>query len=202
MMQLLAADASPFVRKVRMMLIETGQGDDVEIINVATTALAPSSQVSAANPVKKIPTLVRPDAPSLYDSRVITRFLDDRAQAGLYPEARLWETLTLEATADAIMEAAVLIVYEARLRPLDKQDKDWTDAQWGKISGGLDALNTRWISHLSGPLDMAQIAVACALGYLDFRHDARGWRAGRGALDDWFAVFAARESFAATVPVG
>lgn len=202
MMQLLSADASPFVRKVRMMLIETGQAGDVEIINVATNALVPAPAVSAANPIKKIPTLIRPDAPSLYDSRVITRFLDDRAQADLYPEARLWEVLTLEATADAIMEAAVLIVYEARLRPADKQDKDWTDAQWGKISGGLDALNNRWISHLAGPLDMAQIAVSCALGYLDFRHDARGWRTGRGDLDDWFAVFAERESFLATVPVG
>jgi len=198
----MSASASPFVRKVRVMLLETGQQDDVEIVPVVTSPTAPSPEVGTANPLSKIPALIRPDGPAIYDSRVITRYLDDRAGSGLYPEARIWEVLTLEATGDAIMDAAVLITYEARLRPEDKQDHSWVDAQWGKITGALDALNSRWMSHLSGPLDMGQISVGCALGYLDLRHDARGWRKGCDALDDWFAVFSQRESFVATKPTG
>lgn len=199
-LKLVSAPASPFVRKVRVMLAETGQTDDVELIRVATSPTDPSPEVRSINPLAKIPALIRADGPALYDSRVITRYLDARADTGLYPAARLWETLTLEATGDAIMDAGVLMVYEARCRPEDKQDHGWIEAQRGKIEAALDALNERWMSHLSGPLDMGQISVACALGYLDFRHDARGWREGRGALDDWFAVFAERPSMQATIP--
>ncbi len=201
-MQLTYAAASPFVRKVRVVLAETGQQDDVELLTVVTGPLTPASEVSAANPLSKIPALIRPDGPALYDSRVITRFLNDRAGAGLYPEARQWEVLTLEATGDAIMEAAVLMVYEQRLRPEDKQDHSWIEAQWGKVSGALDALNSRWMSHLAGPLDIGQISVGCALGYLDFRLGDRKWRQGRDALDDWFAVFAERDAMTLTAPSG
>lgn len=201
MLQLISADASPFVRKVRVLLRETGQEGDVEEVKVPVTSpVAPAAEVSAANPISKIPSLIRPDGCTLYDSRVITRFLDARAGGGLYPESRLWEVLTLEATGDAIMDAGVLMVYEDRCRPEDKRDMGWVEAQWSKIEGALDALNSRWMSHLAGPLDMGQISVGCALGYLDFRHDARGWRKGRDALDDWFAVFAERESMKATSP--
>jgi len=199
-LQLVYASASPFVRKVRVLLTETGQEGDVKLLSVATSPTQPSPEVRSVNPLAKIPALIRDDGPALYDSRVITRYLDARAESGLYPEARLWETLTLEATGDAIMDAGVLMVYEARCRPEDKQDHGWLDAQWGKIEGALDALNERWISHLAGPLDMGQISVACALGYLDFRHDVRNWRAGRGALDDWFAVFSERPAMLETMP--
>ncbi len=199
-LRLISAPASPFVRKVRVMLHESGQSDDVELVRVATSPTDPSPEVRSVNPLAKIPALIRDDGPALYDSRVITRYLDARAGAGLYPEARLWETLTLEATGDAIMDAGVLMVYEGRCRPEDKQDHGWLEAQWGKIAGALDALNARWMSHLAGPLDMGQISVGCALGYLDFRHDGRNWREGRGALDDWFAVFSERPSMRATMP--
>ncbi len=199
-LKLIWAPASPFARKVRVMLAESGQEPQVELAEVLTSPTDPSPEIRAANPLAKIPALIRPDGPALYDSRVITRYLDARAGAGLYPEDRLWETLTLEATGDAIMDAGVLMVYEGRCRPEDKQDRSWVEAQWGKIEGALDALENRWMSHLSGPLDMGQIAVACALGYLDFRHDGRGWRKGRDALDDWFAVFAERASMQASRP--
>lgn len=201
-MQLISSPASPFVRKVRVVLLETGQDAEVKQIDVSTTPLAPAAEVTAANPLSKIPALVRPDGPTLYDSRVVTRFLDARAGGHLYPSDRIWEVLTLEATADALLDAAVLMVYEGRCRPEDKQDKGWLDAQWSKIEGALDALNDRWMSHLSGPLDMGQIAVGCALGYLDFRHEDRAWRKGRDALDDWFAVFCQRDSMLATKPMG
>ncbi|UWP97024.1 glutathione S-transferase family protein [Aliiroseovarius crassostreae] len=199
-MKLISSPPSPFARKAKALLIETGQ-EDVEVVEVMSSPTAPNPELTAANPLSKIPALVRPDGCTLYDSRVVTRFLDARVQGELYPQTRLWEVLTLEATGDAIMDAGVLMVYENRCRPEDMQFGGWLDAQWGKIEGALDALNTRWMSHLAGPVDMGQIAVGCALGYLDFRHGDREWRKGRDALDDWFAVFSQRESFRATKPV-
>jgi glutathione S-transferase len=199
-MQLLDSPASPFCRKVRVLLHETGLIGEVAIVGVTNAPLAPDAQNKAKNPLGKIPTLVRADGPAIYDSRVICRFLDAKAGSNLYPERSLWETLTLEATADGIMDAAVLMVYEARVRPEEMRSADWVEAQWGKVTRALDAIEGRWISHLRGPLDMAQIAVGCALGYLDFRHDARNWRAGRPSLAAWYEGFSARPSMEATVP--
>ncbi len=199
-MQLFYAAASPFVRKVMVTLHETEQLDDVELVDASGTPLDASNMPTAHNPLGKIPALTRPDGPAIYDSRVICRYLDARANAGLYPERNLWDVLTLEATADGIMEAAVSMVYEARCRPELMQSSDWVDGQWDKISRTLDAVSTRWMSHLAGPFDMSHIAIACALGYLDFRHDDRKWRKGRDALDDWFAAFAMRDSMQATRP--
>lgn len=199
-MQLISASASPFVRKVRVLLHETDQIDDVELLDVTTTPVTTDPAVAAANPVGKIPALIRPDSPAIYDSRVICRYLDARGSAGLYPEARLWDTLTIEATADGIMDAAVLVVYESRVRPVEKVYEGWMDAQWGKVMRSVQALNTRWMSHLNGPLDMGQIAVGCGLGYLDFRHASRGWRQGNDTLANWYEAFAQRESMRSTEP--
>lgn len=199
-MQLLQSAPSPFSRKVVVTLHETRQLGDVTLVDVATTPLASDPGLVAANPVGKIPALVRSDAPTLYDSRVICRFLDDRAQSNLYPANRIWDTLTLEATGDGIMEAAVSMVYEQRFRPAEKVSADWIEGQWSKVSRALDALGTRWMSHLQGRVDMGHIAVGCALGYLDFRHEARSWRTGRDALANWYAGFAARDSMKSTTP--
>ncbi|MCR8550739.1 glutathione S-transferase [Salipiger sp. P9] len=199
-MKLLKSAASPFVRKVLVTLHETGQMDEVEMIDVHNTPLQPDPTVAAANPAGKIPALIRSDAPALYDSRVICRYLDHRAGTGLYPEARIWDTLTLEATADAMMEAAVLIVYEERFRPVEAVSMDWIEGQWTKVARALDALNTRWMGHLHGRTDMGHLAIGCALGYLDFRHDVRKWRTGRDALAEWYAGFAERPSMKATAP--
>jgi glutathione S-transferase len=200
MMQLLDSQPSPFCRKVRVLLHETGLISDVEIVPVTNSPLAPDDTNKAQNPLGKIPTLIRADGPAIYDSRVICRFLDAKAGARLYPEHRIWETLTLEATADGILEAAVLMVYEARFREEALRSTAWLDAQWLKIDRALDALEARWMSHLHGKLDMGQIAVACALGYLDFRHGDRDWRGTRPSLAAWYQVFAARPSMEATVP--
>ena len=199
-MKLLKAGPSPFVRKVLVTLHETDQYDAVEQVQVTASPLTPDPNLIAANPVGKIPALIRDDGPTLYDSRVICRFLDHRAQTGLYPEVRQFDTLTLEATADGIMDAAVLIVYEERFRPTDKVSMEWIEGQWAKVSRALDAVSTRWMSHLHGRIDMGHIAMACALSYLDFRHDARKWRTGRDALAEWHAGFAARPSMIATEP--
>ncbi|MGB0798668.1 MAG: glutathione S-transferase [Planktomarina sp.] len=197
-MQLIMSPASPFARKVRVLLRETNQLGDVEEINITTSPYQTDAQALAANPTGRIPSLVRPDGPALYDSRVITRFLDDRVNGGLYPTRDLWDILTLEATGDSMMDSAVSISYETRIRPEALQSTDWVDAQWGKIMGACDALEARWMAHLNAPLNMGQISVACVLGYLDLRHDARGWRKGHDVLAQWFAKFSARKSMVDT----
>ena len=200
-MKLYHFPTSPFVRKVMVTLHETGQLDNVEIVNTQTVATVPDQKLLPANPLGKIPALERDDGPTLYDSRVICAYLDAQADAGLYGEGqRRWDTLTLEATADGLMDAGILIVYEARIRPKEIRFPEWVEAQWSKIDRSVAALNQRWMSHLHGPLDMGQIAVACALSYIDFRMNDRNWRAGNDALAAWHKGFAERPSMRSTVP--
>ena len=197
-MKLIMAEASPFARKVRVLLRETNQLKDVEEVSISTSPFQVNEQAKAANPTGRIPSLIRADGPALYDSRVITRYLDAKAAAGMYPEARLWDVLTVEATGDSMMDSAVSISYELRLRPQEKVSSEWTDAQWSKVMGGCDALQSQWMDLLNGPLTMAHISIACALGYLDLRHGARNWRQGHDALAAWFADFSKRPSFRET----
>lgn len=202
MMQIFDNPASPYCRKVKALLIECGRTGDVEFLFAIGHPLAPERMPLAQNPLGKIPCLIRDDGPAIYDSRVICRYLDAKIGAGLYPEDRIWDVLTLEATADGIMDAAILMVYEGRSRPDEMRYQPWVDAQWDKIARTLDALGSRWMAHLAGPLDMGQLAVACALGYIDFRHSDRDWRRGRAALAAWYAEFATRASLSETVPEG
>ncbi len=199
-MKLLYSPASPFARKVRVVLAETGLNAQTELVEVTTSPLGPDSELAAINPSGKIPVLLRGDGPAVHDSRVICRYLDAQARAGLYPDSRVWEVLTLEASADAILEAALLCVYEARFRPEPMRSADWVEAQWSKVVRSLDAIEARWMPQLAGRIDAAQIALGCALGYLDFRHSDRTWRKGHDALDDWFAAFSQRPSMIATTP--
>ena len=200
-MQLYSSPASPFVRKCRAAILELGLSAEVEVVDVAASPMGGDARIAAANPTGKIPVLVREDGPALYDSRVITRFLNDHASGTLYPEGRLWDVLTLEANADAVMEAAVGMTYEQRFRA----EKglvwdDWLDGQWAKVARSLDALEARGMGLLEGPTNMGALAMACALGYLDLRHAARGWRDGRPALSAWEARARERRCLAETVP--
>ncbi|MEL7343387.1 MAG: glutathione S-transferase [Pseudomonadota bacterium] len=199
-MKLHISPASPFVRKVRVLIRESGLLDRIEEHPVTVAINIPSSPTMLVNPLGKIPTLERPDGPAIYDSRVICRYLDDLSGAGLYPQTRLWETLTIEATADGLLDAAVAMVYEKRFRPAEKVDADWLEAYWGKVARSLHAMEERWMSHLAGPLDMAQIAVGCALGYLDFRHADRPWRQTHPELAAWYETFHQRSSMVQTHP--
>ncbi|GIT86185.1 MULTISPECIES: glutathione S-transferase [Roseobacter] len=200
-MKLYHSPASPFVRKVTVLLHELGQTDAVTLKTVTTTALASDEALKTANPLARLPALERDDGITLYDSRVITAYLNDLFNGTFYPQnSSRWETLTLEATGDGIMDSGVSMVYELRLRDAERVSQAWIDAQWAKIERTLFALNTRWISHLSGPLTMGHISVACALSYLDFRHDARNWREGNEALAKWHAGFDSRPSMRATHP--
>jgi glutathione S-transferase len=200
-MRLHYAPTSPFARKVVVALHEAGLVDRVELLRAEGTPLAPGTMPVVLNPLGKIPCLERPDGPALYDSRVICRYLDDLSGGRLYPgKPRLWEALTLEATADGIAEAMLAIVYEARLRPEEHRREEIVEAQWGKVVRALDAAEGRWMAYLAGPFDMAQAALGCALGYLDLRGAERDWRAGQPGLAAWAARVAERPSMAATRP--
>lgn len=200
-MKLYHSPASPFVRKVVVLLHELDKADAVELSTVTTTAFASDDSLMAANPLARLPALERPEGVTLYDSRVITAYLNDLYDGRFYPQnASRWETLTLEATGDGIMDSAVSMAYEVRLRPDAKQSPEWIEAQWAKVLRALDVLNTRWMSHLSGPVTMGHVSVACALSYIDLRHGARNWRDGHEALAKWHADFDSRPSMQATRP--
>lgn len=199
-MKLLTAPASPYSRKVKVLLYETGLNDRVELVQVKTSPVAVDPKVQAANPLGRIPCLLREEGPAIYDSRVICRYLDAQEGGGFYPEPTLWEVLTLEATADGILDSALSMVYERRLRPGEAQSQAWLDAQWSKVDQGLSALNSDWISFLEKPITAGHIAVGCALGYLDFRLSAQNWRDGNQALAHWYESFSARESMRKTEP--
>ena len=200
-MKLFHSPASPFVRKVVVLLHELDKAEEVDLATITSTAFASDEGLAASNPLAKLPALVRDNGTTLYDSRVITAFLNDLYGGKMYPAgASRWETLALEATGDGIMDSAVSMAYETRLRPKDMQYGDWIEAQWTKVARAISALNARWMSHLSGPVDMGHISVACALSYVDFRHDARNWRAGNEALAQWHADFDSRPSMQATKP--
>lgn len=198
-MKLIMSPASPYVRKVRVLIREAGLTGRISEQEVTTTPLDTAPEAIAANPLGRIPALVRPDGPAIYDSRVICRYLDQMSDAGLYPDSALWEVLTLEATAEGLLDSAVTMVYETRFRG-DAAWSPWLDAQWAKIDRALNALEALWLSHLAGPLTMGQIATGCALGYLDFRHGDRDWRGTRPALAAWYAAFSDRPAMQETAP--
>jgi glutathione S-transferase len=196
--------SSPYARKVMVLAHETSQVERIHISAATGSPLDPGTIPIGQNPLGKIPALERPEGCTLYDSRVICRFLAQAAPSGapaLYPDGpRLWEVLTLEATGDGMMDAALLMRYESVIRPEGARHTGWLDGQWAKIERSLAALEARWMAHLAGPLCMGQIAVGCALGYLDFRFAARDWRADHPHLADWFAQFCERPSMQATLP--
>ena len=199
-MKLIFSPASPFVRKVRVMVHEAGLLERVERVAVTTTALATDPVARVANPLGKIPALILDNGQAIFDSRVICRYLDDLSGVGLYPADRLWDVLTLEALADGMMESAVLMVYETRLRSEQQRSAQWVEAQWGKIVNALNALESNRFPVIEGALNFGQLALACALGYLDFRHDAFAWREGRPTLSSWYSEIQDRTSLKDTIP--
>ena len=203
-MQLYYARPSPFVRKAMVLLEEAGKVDEVELIEGFGSPISPNEAVVEVNPIGKIPCLTLEDGRALYDSRVVTRYLDSHFDTGFYPDdERVWTTLTLEAHVDGILDAAILCVYEVRCRNEEIRSADWVAGQHAKISRGLDALESRWLGHLAGPMDIGHIGVGCALGYLDFRAEMGGWpswRIGRPGLAAWGDSFLERSSMRVTAP--
>ena len=203
MLKLYSSPTSPYVRKVLILAQEAGLLGQIEVVKATTAPGAPDSGVLAHNPLGKIPCLVRADGPAIFDSPVICQYLASLAPSHpFYPSgAARWTALTLEALGDGILDAAILCVYEVRMRPEAIRHQPWVDAQRAKIVASLDALESQWLAHLSGPMDIGAISIAVALGYLDLRHADLNWRDGRPGLAAWHAAFAERDSYKATVPV-
>jgi glutathione S-transferase len=195
--------ASPFVRKVRVLLIETGQQDRVALQGCMPTPVNPDAQLVHENPVGKIPALRLADGSALHDSRVILDYLDHQhVGKPLIPRdgSARWRRLTLASMADGIMDAAVLVRYETAMRPAEKHWDQWLDEQRNKIRRTLAELEADAIAELASHFDIASISVACALGYLDFRHPDLQWRAANPQLADWYAKVSQRPSMLQTQP--
>jgi len=203
MMRLYSAPASPFGRKVKMTVLIKGLGDRIESV-LGDTRGAHSAELAAANPLLKIPALVLEDGTQVYDSKVICEYLDGLAPAPVLlppPGLDRIRCLTRAALADGIAEAALLIVYEDRYRPVDKRVLEWIARQQAKVDGGLDAAEGT-IGVFGGEPDYSDIALASALGYLDLRLGT-GWRATRPKLVAWLDQFAAAvPAYDMTMPVG
>lgn len=201
-MQLIYAAASPFARKVRVLAAETGLLERIELFDTAVLPTTLNERVNALNPLGKIPVLLSDDGEALYDSRVICEYLDTLHQGTkLLPDgAARWQVLRLAALADGLMDAALLARYERAARPAELQWSAWLEGQLGKIQRALAELE-RQVGQLQGPLDLAQIGVACALGYLDFRFADLDWRAAHPGLAAFQQAFAQRASMQASAPV-
>ncbi|AVO52917.1 glutathione S-transferase [Ectopseudomonas mendocina] len=201
-MQLIYAAASPFARKVRVLAAETGLLERIELFDTAVLPTTLNERVNALNPLGKIPVLLTDDGQALYDSRVICEYLDTLHQGTkLLPDgAARWQVLRLAALADGLMDAALLARYERAARPAELQWSAWLEGQLGKIQRALAELE-RQVGQLQGPLDLAQIGVACALGYLDFRFADLDWRAAHPGLAAFQQAFAQRASMQASAPL-
>ena len=202
-MTLFHAPASPFVRKVRVLLHETGQTDRVALHTLNLSPVNPDAELNLGNPAGKIPALRLDDGTVLHDSRVILEYLDlQHVGNPLIPRegAARWRRLTLAALADAIMDAAVNTRYETFLRPEEKRWDAWIEAQQDKIRRGLAHLEAEHVAELTSVFDVAAIGVACALGYIDLRMPDFGWRERQPQLAAWFAEVSQRESMLTTDP--
>jgi len=200
-MKLIGSYASPFVRKARIVLAEKR----IEYEFVVDNPHDAASRVSDFNPLGKVPVLVTDDGAAIYDSSVIVEYLDAISPVGrLIPEpgrqriqVKRWEAL-----ADGLMEAAVLCVLEGR-RPSKEQSRVWVERQMAKVSQGLrvassDLAEKAWCAGES--YSLADIALGCALGYIDFRHADLDWRAQHPNLKRHAGKLFKRPPFEATEP--
>jgi len=195
--------ASPFARKVLILLHETGQTARVSLNPVTVTPVAPNAEVCRDNPCGKIPALRLADDNVIHDSRVILDYLDHQhVGMPLIPRdgSARWRRLTLASLADAVLDAAVLIRYETALRPEEKRWADWLDNQGEKIFRSLAYFETGAVTELSSNFDIASISLASALGYLDFRQPNLAWRSSFPRLASWYYEISQRPSMQETQP--
>ncbi|MBT3535899.1 MAG: glutathione S-transferase [Rhodospirillaceae bacterium] len=199
-MKLHSSATSPYVRKVRVLLLEAGLDTSVEQIPTAVTPTSPNTDLNADNPIGKVPALLTEDGMALYDSPVICEYLDslhDGAKMFPPPGPDRWLALRRQALGDGLLDAAILGRYETSLRPAEQFWPDWMAAQKLKIERSLDAM-TDEAGELDGVVDIGTITFACALGYLDFRYNDMQWCDGRPALAAWYEAFSQRPSMQAT----
>jgi len=201
-MKLLSSPASPYTRKVRIVLTEKKIDCELETVDVAPA----ENPVNAHNPLGKIPTLLLDDGSALYDSRVIVEFLDGKSPISrLIPEelrdrvaVRRWEAL-----ADGVLDAGLLVRYES-LRDKSEQSAAWSAKQLGRIKRGMALMSAdlgeRPWCHAER-YSLADIAVGCCLGWLNFRKPGGiDWLAEYPALAKHYDKLMERPAFADSIP--
>jgi glutathione S-transferase len=188
MMILRSTPASPFGRKINLAVAILGLKVTVE----AADPTSSSDTLRRQNPLGKIPTLVTDDGTTLFDSRVILEYLDDRAGGGKIiprdPQPR-FKALRLQALADGMTDAQILLIYEGRWRAPEKHEPKWVDYQSDKIARGFAELDAMELALDPLP-HVGQIALACFLGHRDLRFKG-DWRAKHPKLVAWLDRFAA-----------
>ncbi|MSP86193.1 MAG: glutathione S-transferase [Methylotenera sp.] len=202
-MKLLYTINSPYARKVRIMAAEK----HIEMLLEEVVLADPACPVKQYNPLGKVPVLILPDGDSLYDSRVIVEYLDNRTPlAHLIPQdpsakikVRRWESL-----ADGVCDAAVAVMLEQR-KPAQAQDAALVAKQVDKVMCGLQALNddlgkTKWC--VNGVFSLADIAVGCMLGYVNLRFSAvLNLAATYPNLERLHVSLLKRQSFKESIPI-
>jgi glutathione S-transferase len=201
-MKLLGSLASPYTRKVRVVLAEKKIECDLSMVDVQPI----DNPVNAHNPLGKIPALLLDDGTALYDSRVIVEFLDAVSPISrLIPDdtrpraaVRRWEAL-----ADGVLDAALLVRYEA-LRDKRERSQGWSDKQLARMRRGLEQMSAelgeRAFCHAER-YSLADIAVGCCVGWLDFRRPGeQDWLAQHPSLGQHYQKLMERPAFAETVP--
>ena len=201
-LRLVGSLTSPYVRKVRIVMAEKRIECQLELEDV----WSPASRIQHSNPLGKVPCLIMEDGGAVFDSRVIVEYLDTMTPvAKLIPatgrervEVRTWEAL-----ADGLIDAAIAVRLEQTQRPPEQQSQQWIDRQLGKVDAALDAMahgldGKNWCHN--NAYSLADIAVGCALGYLDFRFPQIDWRGRYPSLEKLYARLAARHSFIDTAP--
>ena len=200
-MKLIGSLTSPYVRKVRIVMADKKLDYRLELENV----WAADTAIQTFNPLGKVPCLVMEDGGALFDSRVIVEYLDTLSPVSrLIPQqgrdraaVKCWESI-----ADGILDACVAVVKE-RQRPAQQQSPEWIDRQLGKVTASLDAMNLSlgeqpWCMGVN--YSLADIAVGCALGYLDLRFADMAWRETHPNLARLHEKLSARAAFNETAP--
>jgi len=178
---------SPFVRKVMITAHECGVADRLECVRTLVAATTPCLDLIPDNPLIKLPTLVRDDGSSLYDSAVICEYFDSLHQGQrLFPADGMLDTL--------------LLWLDERNRPEENRSNQHVAAWRVKTTASLDALEKEASALTASDFSIGHIAIGCALGYLDFRFPEERWRDGRPELTAWQRTFESRPSASAVVP--
>ena len=202
-MKLIGSLTSPYVRKVRIVLAEK----KIEYEFVLDSPWSPESTVPNINPLGKIPVLVLDDETPLFDSRVISEYLDNVAPNNKLmpaPNRERTEVKRWEALADGICDAAALLFLEKK-RPAKQQSQDWISRQETKIINGVDYMAKELGENaccIGMHFSLADIAAVCALGYLAFRFPEIDWSEKHPNLARLYSKLMLRPSFADTVPQG
>ena len=203
-MKLIGATTSPYDRKVRIVLAEK----KLDYQYIKENPWVPETTVGASNPLGKVPCLVLEGGEALFDSRVIVEYLDTLSPVGklIPPNGReRAEVKTWEALADGVLDAALAARLEATWagRMAEQRSQAWIDRQLDKITSGLKAMSQGlgekpYCGNIH--MNLADIAVGSALGYLDFRFPQIDWRAKHPNLAKLFEKLSLRQSFIDTVP--